>query len=319
MLPSPADDGQGRRDLPGEQREALDGRGAAGGMLAAPLAESLAVIPGPSVGLLQASVDAGGCFARQLPLDLTCAAVARSCFRAATDELGLPADLVHDGVTMASELAANTLNAQGNVEFSGDRERPVSGLPEFWLYLRGSAARCELVCKIFDSDPGWHGGGQPSTGIEKAPPEAVGGRGLQVVAGLSAGQWGHHLTRGRLGSWKVAGKAVWFALRLPPTTPAAHGRPQPDRLQAANELEAMLADRGLGGSLVRTSEPGGGMTVLSVSRHLTVWNYGDTVSWRGPDGSYVRRQLSDLVDVAEQIVCAHEDLAAISSQVSVGA
>ena len=91
MLPSPADNGQGRRDLPGEQREALDGQGAGGGMLAAPLAESLAVIPGPSVGLLQASVKAGGCFARPLPLDLTCAAVARSCFREAVEELGLPA------------------------------------------------------------------------------------------------------------------------------------------------------------------------------------------------------------------------------------
>jgi hypothetical protein len=319
MLPSPADNGQGRRDMPPAQRKALDGHDPAGGMLAAPLAESLAVIPGPPVGLLQASVDAGGCFARPLPLDLTCAAVARACFREAVDDLGLPADLVHDGITMASELAANTLNAQGNVEFSGDRERPVSGLPEFWLYLRGCGTKCELVCKIFDSEPGWHGGGQPSTGIEKAPPEAVSGRGLQVVAGLSAGQWGHHLTRGRLGSWKVAGKAVWFALRLPPSTPAADGRPRLDPSQAANELEAMLADRGLGGSLVRTTEPGGGMTVLSVSRHLTVWNYGDTASWRAPDGSYVRCQLSDLVDVAEQIVCAHEDLAAISGQVSIGA
>jgi len=260
----------------------------------------------------------GGCFAKPLPLDRTCAGEARSFFREAVAGIGLPADLIHDGITMASELAANTLNAQGNVEFTGSGQRPVSGLPEFWLYLRGWGARCELVCKIFDSEPGWNGGGQPSTGIEKAPPQAVSGRGLQVVAGLSAGQWGHHLTRGRLGSWKVPGKAVWFALRVPPGT-AARNRPQLGAGQAVDELESMLTDRGLGGSLVRTSEPGGAITVLSISRHLAVWNYGGVASWKAPEGGYVRRPIADLVDIAEQIVCAHEDLAAMGSAVSVGA
>lgn len=275
--------------------------------MAAPVAEALAAAPSPSAGLAQASVSAGGCFARPLPLDKTCASAARRFFREAVAGIGLPGDLVHDGTVMASELAANTLNAQGNVEFAG--QRAVSGLPEFWLYLRGWGARCELVCKIFDSEPGWHSGGEPSTGIEKAPPQAVSGRGLQVVAGLSAGQWGHHLSRGRLGAWKVPGKAVWFALRVPPGS-AVRNRPRPSPARAAGELEAMLADRGLGGSLVRTSEPGGAMTVLSISRHLTVWSYGDVASWREPDGRYIRRQIGDLVDVVEQIVCAHEDLAA---------
>jgi len=260
----------------------------------------------------------GGCFAKPLPLDRTCAGEARSFFREAVAGIGLPADLIHDGITMASELAANTLNAQGNVEFTGSGQRPVSGLPEFWLYLRGWGARCELVCKIFDSETGWNGGGQPSTGIEKAPPQAVSGRGLQVVAGLSAGQWGHHLTRGRLGSWKVPGKAVWFALRVPPGT-AARNRSQLGAGQAVDELEWMLTDRGLGGSLVRTSEPGGAITVLSISRHLAVWNYGGVASWKAPEGGYVRRPIADLVDIAEQIVCAHEDLAAMGSAVSVGA
>jgi hypothetical protein len=285
--------------------------------MAAPLAEALVTIPAPPANLVQASVQAGGCFARALPLDRTCASTARSFFREAVAGMGLPGDLVHDGITMASELAANTLNAQGNVEFSGTSHRPVSGIPEFWLYLRGWGARCELVCKIFDSEPGWNAGGEPSpsTGTEKAAPQAVSGRGLQVVAGLSAGQWGHHLTRCRLGSWKVPGKAVWFALRVPPASTLARNRPQLSPDQAVNELEAMLAERGLGGSMVRNNEPGGGMTVLSISRHLSVWRYGSIASWRRPDGSYARQQLADLVDVTEQIVCAHEELALASPAV----
>jgi hypothetical protein len=288
--------------------------------MAAPLAEALATIPAPPASLAEVGVQVGGCFARLLPLDRTCASAARKFFREAVAGMGLPADLIHDGITMASELAANTLNAQGNVEFSGGRQRPVSGLPEFWLYLRGWGARCEMVCKIFDSEPGWNAGGEPSpsTGTEKAAPESVSGRGLQVVAGLSAGQWGHHATRGRLGSWKVPGKAVWFALRVPPACTLARNRPALSPYQAVNELEAMLADRGFGGGMVRTNEPGGAMSVLSVSRHLTVWRYGSIASWRRPDGSYARLQLADLIDVVEQIVCAHEELATGSS-VGVGA
>jgi hypothetical protein len=138
-----------------------------------------------------------------------------------------------------------------------------------------------------------------------------------VVAGLSAGQWGHHATRGRLGSWKVPGKAVWFALRVPPACTLARNRPALSPYQSVNELEAMLADRGFGG-MVRTNEPGGAMSVLSVSRHLTVWRYGSIASWRRPDGSYARLQLADLIDIVEQIVCAHEELAT-GSPVGVGA
>jgi hypothetical protein len=283
--------------------------------MAAPLAEALATMPAPPASLTEASVQAGGCFARPLPLDRTCASAARKFFREAVAGMDLPGDLIHDGITMASELAANTLNAQGNVEFSGNSRRPVSGIPEIWLYLRGWGARCELVCKIFDSEPGWNAGGEPtpSTGTEKAAPQAVSGRGLQVVAGLSAGQWGHHLTRCRLGNWKVPGKAVWFALRVPPSSAQARNRPQVSWCQAENELVAMMAERGLGTNLVRNDEPGGGMAVLSISRHLTVWRYGSVASWRRPDGSYTRQQLADVVDVTEQIVCAHEELVTASS------
>jgi hypothetical protein len=298
MLPSPADSGRSGRG--GAVPSAVDG-----GFLAAPVAEAIDM---PS-GIRDASVRAGGCFVRPLPLDRTCSSAARRFFREAVAGLDLPGDLVHDGITMASELAANTLHAQGNVEFSGgNRQRAVSGIPEFWLYLRGTGARAELVCKIFDSEPGWSVDAQEQP--NKAPLEQVGGRGLQVVAALSAGQWGGHPSRGRLGAWKVPGKAVWFALRVPPAAESARtGRRELSAGQAVDELEAMLTDRGLGARIVRADEPSGDITVLSISRHLTVWRHGKTLSWRAAGGDYQQMHVVDLVDIAEQIICAHEEAA----------
>jgi hypothetical protein len=214
--------------------------------------------------------------------------------------------LLHDGVTMASELAANTLHALRTTSRSVARPRSTAGIPEIWIYLRGTGRTRELVCKVFDTERTWSVGAEP--GMGKAPLDSVSGRGLQVVAGLSAGQWGCHLTRSRLGSWKVPGKAVWFALRIPPAALSDHiGRPRysPDWL--INELEAMLGDRGLSGSIVRADLDG--ISVLSISQHLTVWRHGGTVSWRTPSGQYHRMDLDDLVEVAEQIVSAHEEIA----------
>jgi len=299
MLPSPADSGLGGRG--GLVPPAADS-----GLLAAPVAEAFDLSVQARPLLQDAPVRVGGCFARPLPLDRTCSSAARSFFREAVAGLDLPGDLVHDGITMASELAANTLHALGNVEYSGNKQRAVSGIPEFWLYLRGRGARTEVVCKIFDSEPGWSVDALEQPG--KAPLEQVGGRGLQVVAALSAGQWGGHPTRGRLGAWKVAGKAVWFALRVPPTAESArYGRRELNAEQAVDELEAMLTDRGLGARLVRAEEPGGQISVLSVSRHLTVWRHGKMLSWRAHEGAYQQMHVYDLVDVAEQIVCAHEE------------
>jgi hypothetical protein len=301
MLPSPAGSGPGGRG--GAAPSAADS-----GLLAAPVAEAYEIVA--DTRLEDEAVRAGGCFTRPLPLDKTCSAVARKFFREAVAGLGLPSDLVHDGITMTSELAANTLHAQGNVEFSGSKQRAVSGIPEFWLYLRGQGARTEIVCKIFDSEPGWNVEAVEQPG--KAPLEQVGGRGLQVVAALSAGQWGGHPSRGRLGAWKVPGKAVWFALRVPPAADAARrGRPVLGPAEAVDELEAMLRGRGLGTRMVRRDEPSGQMSVLSVSRHLTVWRYGTTLSWRAHEGAYQKMNVADLVDVAEQIVCAHEEAAAL--------
>jgi anti-sigma regulatory factor (Ser/Thr protein kinase) len=282
------------------------GGGVPTALLTAQVAEALAILPDESPRLFGDGLSTGGCFARPLPIDTTCAAAARRYFREAVSSLALPSGLVHDGVTMASELAANTLHAQRNAARGTVRQRAAAGIPEIWLYLRGTGRTRELVCKVFDTERGWTAGTAP--GMAKAPVDSVSGRGLQVVAGLSAGQWGCHLSRSRLGNWRVPGKAVWFALRIPPAALPEHlGRPRYGPEALTDELEAMMTDRGLGGTMVRGDSDD--VSVLSLSRHLTVWRLGEVVSWRVPSGSYQQRELEDLVDVAEHIVCTHEEAA----------
>jgi len=204
---------------------------------------------------------------------------------------------------MASELAANTLHAQKQTALTGARQLAGNGVPEIWLYLRGTGRTCEIVCKVFDNARDW--GGATQAGLDKAPVDSVSGRGLQVVDGLSAGLWGCHPTLSRLGPTGAPGKAFWFALRVPPAVlPPDLGRPRygPDWL--VDELEAMLIARGMAG-IVRADA--GTISVLSISRHLTVWRRGATVTWRAPGGKYQQRDLADLVDAAEQIVWAHEE------------
>ena len=301
--PTPADKGEGVLDTP---VVAGTRYGEASGLLAAPVAEALAVLPDAPGRLADVGLSHGGCFTRPLPIDATCAAAARRYFREATSGLTLPSGLLHDGVTMASELAANTLHAQRNLATGGARQRSAAGIPEIWIYLRGTGRSRELVCKIFDTERGWNAGTAP--GMAKAPVDSVSGRGLQVVAGLSAGQWGCHVSRSRLGNWKVAGKAVWFALRVPPAALPDHvGRPRYSPEWLTDELEAMLADRGLAAGIVRADMDA--ISVLSLSRHLTVWRHGERVSWRAASGTYQQAELADLIEAAEQIVCAHEEAA----------
>jgi hypothetical protein len=271
------------------------------------------------------SLIAGTCCAWTLPLDASCAKAARQLYRDAASEVGITADLIYDGITMASELAANTLHAY---ESCGSRSalRPaVAALPELWLYLRGGGPKQELVCKIFDAYPGWKAGGTPGHSPARAPAEAVSGRGLQVVDELSQGRWGHHLTRARLSVRRVHGKAVWFALPIPPAgdrgpgqNGSAEGAPAEttaiDRCrqlsagQAMRELEAMLAARGLGGRLVRADRPAADMSVLWVSRGLTVWCREGAISMQTPAGESHYWTYADLVDVTERAVWMHEEI-----------
>jgi len=314
--PTPADSGgsahwnsarlEGARlnSAPGVGARSDGSHGSSAALLGAPVAEALAFMPDSAGRLADAGISSGGCFVRPLPVDPTCASAARRFFREAVSSLAIPSGLVHDGVTMASELAANTLHAHRDATVPGGRQLP-AGIPEIWLYFRGTGRTRELVCKVFDTERGWTAGSRP--GMSDAPLDSVSGRGLQVVAGLSAGQWGCHLSRSRLGNWKVPGKAVWFSLRIPPGVLPDHlGRPRYSADWLTDELEAMLADRGLSG-IVRADLDA--MSALSVSRHLTVWRHGEEVSWRSPSGRYERMDLADLIDAVEQIVCAHEETA----------
>jgi hypothetical protein len=251
-----------------------------------------------------ATVD--GCHAWPLPLDGSCAGAARRLFREAVADMGLPPDVVYDGVTMVSELAANTLHAQGNVEFDGSGHRPVTGCPELWFYVRGCATGYELVCKVFDSQQGWKAGAPPDPA--RVSLESINGRGLRVVSELSDGRWGHHLTRARLGRWKVQGKAVWFAIPVPPARAAARLSGYPvSSCDAARELEDLITGRGIGRRLVRSDETAADIAVLSIRSDLTVWCRNGVASWT-THGGRQRWSFADLVEVTEQLVRENEEL-----------
>ena len=292
-------------------------------------------------------LTSGGCGAWPLPGDLSSAATARRLYREAAAEVGIGADLAYDGVTMASELAANTLHSatqdgatqdgatqdgappNGATQDGATSRNAVAGhraqiRSELWLYLRGRGSRRELVCKVFDACPGWKSGSAPSPYPLPVTPESTGGRGLQVVHELSGGRWGHHLTRARLGRWKVRGKAVWFALPAPlaadPWPAGADGLAARDgglatvqqcsqlsARQATEKLRTMLAARGLGPRLVSTG-PAADLSVLLVTRGLTVFCRGGSVLIETAAGDRQHYTYEDLEDVTERAVWMHEEL-----------
>ncbi|MBO0803432.1 MAG: hypothetical protein J2P25_10225 [Nocardiopsaceae bacterium] len=246
-------------------------------------------------------VGNGGCEAWPLPGDPTCAGIARRTYRRVAGSLSLDHELIDDGVMIVSELAANTLHVTGEAARVG---------PELWFYLRGGGTNRELVCKVFDAYPGWLNGAP--CGHSRVPPDALSGRGLGVVHELSGGHWGYHLTRARLGGWHARGKAVWFA--TPVTTPDAGtagtgtgGLPTARTAsEAMAELEAGLASRGFGRTLVRADDHAADMAVLSVCKGITLW-CADGAAWlRTPRATSHRMGYGDLVELTEQAVEAYE-------------
>ena len=236
-------------------------------------------------------VQSRACGAWALPGDPTCAGVARRLFRQVAGGLALESEAIDDGVTMVSELAANTLHVQ--------QRRPAPANPELWLYLRGAGQCTELVCKVFDTLPGWVRGNVPGRNVARAPADAMSGRGLEVVHELSAGRWGHHLSRARLAGTALRGKAVWFALSAPAADreagPAA-GRGDPATAgEAMTELEKDLGARGFAGKLVRADDPGADMAVLSIASGLTLWCRSGAAWLRAPAArDYPIREATDV-------------------------
>jgi len=247
-------------------------------------------------------VQTRACGAWVLPGDPTCAGVARRLFRRVASELALDQEVTDDGVTMVSELAANTLHAS--------KRQPLPVNPELWLYLRGVGPQAELVCKVFDTLPGWARGNVPGRTVCRAPTDAMSGRGLEVVHELSNGSWGHHLTRSRLSGTGMHGKAVWFALPVP-AAGATAGRPHlVTARDAMTELEQGLSTRGFGGRLVRADDHAADMAVLSIAGGLTVWCRSATAWLRAPGTAAQHWSYCDLVEVGEQAVQAHETIVA---------
>lgn len=250
-------------------------------------------------------VQTRACGAWVLPGDPTCAGVARRLFRRVAGQLALGGEIVDDGVTMVSELAANTLHAS--------RRQLLPANPELWLYLRGTGQRAELVCKVFDTLPGWARGNIPGRTLRRAPADAMSGRGLEVVHELSKGYWGHHLTRSRLAGTGVRGKAVWFALPVPAACAMAAGLYPITAGDAMTELENDLSTRGFGSRLVRADDHAADMAVLSIASGLTVWCRSAMAWLRAPGVAAQQWSYCDLVEVGEQAVQAHEVMAAADS------
>ena len=252
-------------------------------------------------------VQSRACGAWALPGDPTCAGVARRLFRQVANGLALEPEAIDDGVTMVSELAANTLHVQ---------RRPAPANPELWLYLRGAGPRTELVGKVFDTLPGWARGNVPGRTVARAPADAMSGRGLEVVRELSAGRWGHHLSRARLAGTALRGKAVWFALPAPAADCDAGrvtGRGDPATAgQAMTELEKELGTRGFAGKLVRADDPGADMAVLSIANGLTLWCRAGTAWLRAPGTAVRQWAYCDLVEIGEQAVQEYETTIAMA-------
>ena len=253
-------------------------------------------------------VQARACGAWALPGDPTCAGIARRIFRQVAGDLALDPEVADDGVTMVSELAANTLHAN-------QRELSPAN-PELWLYLRGAGSATELVCKVFDTLPGWVRDNVPGLVIPRAPADAMSGRGLEVVHELSRGHWGHHLSRARATGSGLPGKAVWFAvpaMAVAAVGGTAPGPPGPVTAgEAMTELEMDLGIRGLGRRMVRADDVSADMAVLSIASGLTIWCRSAAAWLRAPGVAVQRWSYGDLVEVAEQAIQAHESMATVA-------
>jgi hypothetical protein len=199
---------------------------------------------------------AGGFPAWPLPTGARGAAFARKVVRKLGEGLGLPEQQTYDLTVAVSELAANVhLHA-----------RPGAVSPELWAYLRWNP-RAELVLKVYDSAP-WQGefpvGNRP-------PTSAVGGRGFEVVAALTAehgGTWGVHPTSSRLAATPAPGKVVHVSTALP-----AGLAPQPSHHPVAR-LHDLLESRRLGQLQVTYGQ---GMAVFCIRSDVHAWFRGTDI------------------------------------------
>ncbi|MEW1862432.1 ATP-binding protein [Streptomyces sp. NPDC088194] len=137
-------------------------------------------------------------------LDLACepSAVrfARSHAHDVLKQWAMPSEVRYDAATVVTELTSNAVRHAGSCAdpFGPGQVRP------------STVRRCALTLWVTDTrlHLGVWDQSRARPVLRPVSFDAEGGRGLQVVAGLSEGQWGAALTR-------PEGKVVWAALPLP--------------------------------------------------------------------------------------------------------
>ena len=220
-------------------------------------------------------------------------------------------EAIDDGVTMVSELAANTLHA--------NQQQLLPANPELWLYLRGTGQRAELVCKVFDTLPGWVRGNVPGRTVVPGAgrrDERPRPRGGARAVGRALGTPPHQVPAVRApGS---AARRSGSRCRCPPSPPGSAGGPRPPPRDAMTELEKDLSTRGFGGRLVRADDHAADMAVLSIAGGLTVWCRSAAAWLRAPGVPAQQWSYCDLVEVGEQAVQAHEASVATRRLLSAG-
>lgn len=252
-----------------------------------------------------ADIALGGACAWQLPQDATCARHARSLIKGTLTALSLEGLI--DAVTLSiSELVTNALQ---HAEVSSPYG-PITPI-ELWIWARATP---EPALNIGVFDPCRTAWPQTPSGADRWGDPAVDdglpderGRGLGIVSAL-AQAWGAHLTRSRLGPWRVPGKVVWAAFPLPGPWPDVGLSLAPSA--TAHYLADVLSVRGVE-RVGRRDERG--VSLVSVpltgSGSLNIWVGPTSVSLTDTDGTRLHRPLVDLQDVTEHLVRRIEERA----------
>jgi anti-sigma regulatory factor (Ser/Thr protein kinase) len=225
-----------------------------------------------------------------LPPGPKAAGTARAIVCSVFGELGVSPAAIDSAQMIISEIATNAV-------VHGARDRV-----EMWAHV-AHRLRPTITVKVFDAAP-WRGPGEFSV-APAAASDACGGRGLLIVDTLTAeagGRWGVHPSRSRLGPEPMPGKAVYFTVPLPETSPVPA---DPPPWPAHERVRALACARGLRPCVSLGPEA----TVVHFPVGLWVWVKGESLLYERPGHGVVRHPVSDVVEVVEQIVRHSEELA----------
>ncbi|MCU1246611.1 MAG: hypothetical protein JWN02_2521 [Acidobacteria bacterium] len=139
---------------------------------------------------------------------------------------GLPRDVIDDALLIVDELITNAVRHAGTaaaIPFAPDQGQPTARQCALALQLEIGS----LVIAVYDQH-----NGRPA--LRPVPADAEHGRGLQLVAGLSDGQWGCALLA------RQTGKLVWA--RLPVPLGGRHLQPQAGASEPAPSADPRRLD-----------------------------------------------------------------------------